>query len=66
MRGSQNKKGGASKSYALSEQLGAADFRIRPLADKFLHRGLAHVNAYKCAKFQVPNSISYRDMDGIP
>jgi len=54
---------GASKSYALSEQLGAADFRIRPLADKFLHRELVRVNAYKCAKFQVP---SYRDMEGIP
>ena len=56
---------GASKSYALSEQLGAADFRIRPLADKFLYRELVRVNAYKCAKFQVPSSISYRDMEGI-
>ena len=57
----------ASKSYALSEQLGAADFRIRPLADKFLYRELVRVNAYnKCAKFQVPSSISYRDMEGIP
>ena len=57
---------GASKSYALSEQLGAADFRIRPLADKFLYRELVCVNAYKCAKFQVPSSVSYRDMEGIP
>ena len=57
---------GASKSYAPSEQLGTADFRIRPLADKFLYRGLVRVNAYKCAKFQVPSSISYRDMEGIP
>ena len=24
------------------------------------------VNAYKCAKFQIPSSISYRDMEGIP
>ena len=55
---------GASKSYAPSEQLGAADFRIRLLADKFLYRGLVRVNAYKCAKF--PSSISYRDMEGIP
>ena len=55
---------GASKSYAPSEQLGAADFRIRPLADKFLYRGLVRVNAYKCAKFQLPNAISYRDMEG--
>ena len=57
---------GASKSYALSKQLGAADFRIRPLADKFLYRELVRVNAYKCAKFQIPSSISYRDMEGIP
>ena len=57
---------GASKSYALSEQLGAADFRIRPLADKFLYREIVRVNAYKCAKFQVPSSISYRDMEGFP
>ena len=57
---------GASKSYALSEQLGAADLRIRPLEDKFLYRELVRVNAYKCAKFQVPSSISYRDMEGIP
>jgi len=57
---------GASKSYAPSEQLGAADFRIRLLADKFLYRGLVRVNAYKCAKFQVLSSISYRDMEGIP
>jgi len=57
---------GASKSYALSEQLGAADFPRRPLADKFLYRALVRVNAYKCAKFQVPSSISYGDMEGIP
>ena len=55
-----------SKSYAPSENLGAADFRIRPLADNFLYRGLVRVNAYKCAKFQVPSSISYRDMERIP
>ena len=57
---------GASKPYAPSEQLGAADFCIRPLADNFLYRRLVRVNAYKCAKFQVPSSISYRDMEGIP
>ena len=57
---------GASKSYAPSEQLEAADFRIRRLVDKFLYRGLVRVNAYKCAKFQVPSSISYTDMEGIP
>ena len=57
---------GASKSYALSKQLGAADFRICALADKFLYRELVRVNAYRCAKFQVPSSICYRDMEGIP
>ena len=57
---------GASKSYTLSEQLGAAEFRIRPLADKFLYREIVRVNAYKCAKFQVPSSISYRDMERVP
>jgi len=57
---------GASKLYAPSEKLGAADFRIRPLADKFLYRGLVRVNAYKSAKFKVPSSISYRDMEGMP
>ena len=50
-------------SYAPSEQLGAADFRIRHLADKFLYRELVRVNAHKCAKFQVHSSISYRDME---
>ena len=34
-------------------------FRIRALAEKFLYRGLVRVNAYKCPKFQVFNSISY-------
>ena len=43
--------------------MAAPDFSKRPLADKFLYRGLVRVNAYKCAKFQVP---SYRDMEGIP
>ena len=31
---------------------------------KFLHRALVLVNAYKCAKFQLPTSISYGDMEG--
>ena len=56
---------GASKSYALSEQLGAADFRIRPLADKFLYWELVRVNAYKYGKFQLPSSISYGDMEVV-
>ena len=46
--------------------MAAADFPRCPLADNFLYRGLVRVNAYKCAKFQVPSSISYRDMKGIP
>ena len=46
--------------------MAAVDFPRRPLADNFLYLGLARVNAYKCAKFQVPSSISYRDMEGIP
>jgi len=29
-----------------------------------LHRALVLVNAYKCAKFQLPGSISYVDMEG--
>jgi len=32
--------------------------------DKFLYRALVLVNAYKCAKFQLPSSISYVDMEG--
>ena len=47
MRGSQNKK------------VRAPDFPRGPLADKFLYRALARVNAYKCAKFQLPSSIIY-------
>jgi len=27
---------------------------------------LLHVNAYKCAKFQLPSSISFRDKEGVP
>jgi len=46
--------------------VGAPDFLRRPLADKFLYRALVRVNAYKCAKFQLPSSISYRDMEGVP
>jgi len=46
--------------------MGASDFLRRPLADNFLYRALARVNAYKCAKFQVPISISYGDMEGVP
>jgi len=44
--------------------VGAPDFPRRPLAYKFLYRALVRVNAYKCAKFQLPSSISYGDMEG--
>jgi len=27
---------------------------------------IVRVNAYKCAKFQLPSSISYGDMEGVP
>jgi len=46
--------------------VGAHDLPRRPLADKFLYRALVRVNAYKCAKFQLPSSISYGDMEGVP
>ena len=46
--------------------MAAPDFPWHPLADKSLYRGLVRVNAYKCAKFQVPSSISYWDMEGVP
>jgi len=45
--------------------MGTPDFPRRPLMDKFLYRALVRVNAYKCAKFQVPSSISYADMEGV-
>ena len=44
--------------------MGAPDFPRHPLVVKFLYRALARINAYKCAKFQVPSSISYGDMEG--
>jgi len=31
-----------------------------------LHRALILVNAYKSAKFQLPSSISYGVMEGVP
>ena len=49
-----------------NKKVAAPDFPRRPLADKFLYPALVRVNAYKCAKFQVPSSISYRDIEGIP
>jgi len=32
---------------------------MKTVKSKFLHRALVLVNAYKCAKFQLPSSISY-------
>jgi len=52
-RGSQNKK------WAL------LIFPDAPIADKFLYRELLRVNAYKCAKFQLPGSISFRDKEVV-
>ena len=46
--------------------MGAADLLRRPLADKCLYKALVRVNAYKCAKFQLPSSISYEDYGGGP
>jgi len=48
------------------KKVGAPDFRRRPLVYKFLYGALIHVNAYKCAKFQVPSAINYADMEGGP
>ena len=46
------------------QNAGPPDFPRRPLADKFLYRVLVRVNAYKCAKFQLPSSISNWDIKG--
>ena len=45
--------------------MGAPDFPRRPLSDKFSYRALVRVNAYKCAKFQLPSSTSFRDKEGV-
>jgi len=37
---------------------------MKTVKSKVLHRALVLVNAYKCAKFQLPSSISYGDMEG--
>jgi len=47
-------------------KLGAAVYPTRTIADKFLYRALVLVNAYTYAKFQLPSSISYGDMEGSP
>jgi len=40
------------------------NINMKTVKSKFLHRALVLVNAYKCAKFQLPGSISYGDMEG--
>ena len=40
------------------------NINMKTVKSKFLHRPLVLVNAYKCAKFQLPSSISYGDMEG--
>jgi len=47
-------------------KIAAADLPRRPLADNFLYIALVLVNAYQCAKFQLPTSISFRDKEGGP
>ena len=36
---------------------------MKTVKSKFLHGVLVLVNAYKCAKFQLPSSISFGDME---
>ena len=45
--------------------MGAPDFPRRPLADKFVYRALVHVNAYKCAIFQLHSCTSFRYKEGV-
>ena len=40
------------------------NINIKTVKLKFLHRALLLVNAYNYAKFQLPSSISYGDMEG--
>ena len=47
--------------------MAAPDFPRSPTSGQiFISGTIVRVNAYKCATFQVPSSISYRDMEGIP
>jgi len=43
---------------------GSSWFPQTPLVNKFLYRALLRANVCKCAKLQLPSSISYRDMRG--
>ena len=40
-------------------------FPQTPPSGQILYTALVWVNAYKCAKFQLPNFISYWDMEGV-
>jgi len=42
--------------------LGAADLPQMPPRGQILYRPVVLVNAYMCAKFQLPSSINYGDM----
>ena len=42
------------------------NINMKTVKSKFLHGALVLVNTYKCAKFQLPSSISYSDMEGVP
>ena len=66
MRWSQNKKWELLNHTPLANNWELLISAYAPIADKFLYRELVRVNAYKCAKFQVHSSISYRDMEVIP
>jgi len=50
----------------MKKKLGAADLFKRPLADKFLHVAIVLANAYQHTKCQLSNSISLRNMRGVP
>jgi len=41
-------------------------FLQTPFSGQILYWALVRVNAYKCAKFQLPSSISYWDKEGVP
>jgi len=40
------------------------NINMKTVKSKFLHRALVLVNAYKCAKVQLPSSISYGGLEG--
>jgi len=60
------KQRNANKCRKIAYSLVVKKMKNRNLAHKFLYRALVRVNACKYAKFQVPSSISYGDMEGVP